>query len=146
MPETMTADVVWKTRLQFDGRSSFPQTTLIDVGPPHSDGNGTTPLELLLISLAGCAGQTIVSLLQIKRLDLRAFSIRATGLKREEHPRIFTEIHLEIDAAGPGLDPPVVEKAVRLAEEKYCPVFAIVQKTVPIRTTVRVRSDVPTSV
>jgi uncharacterized OsmC-like protein len=40
----------------------------------------------------------------------------------------------------------VVEKAVRMAEEKYCPVFAIVQKTVPIRTTVRVRPDVPATV
>ena len=144
MPETMTADVVWKTRLQFDGRSSFPQTTLLDVGPPHSDGNGTAPMELLLISLAGCAGQIIVSLLQKKRLDLRAFSIRASGVKRDEHPRIFTEISLEIQAEGPGLDPAAVEAAVRMAEEKYCPVFAIVQKSVPIHVTTKVRPNLST--
>jgi putative redox protein len=141
MSETMTADVVWKARLQFDGRSSFPQTTLLDVGAPHGDGNGTTPMELLLMSLSGCAGQTIVSLLQKKRLDLRAFSIRASGVKRNEHPRIFTEIRLEIEAEGPGLDRAAVEAAVRTAEEKYCPVFAIIQKSVPILTTVRIRLD-----
>jgi putative redox protein len=143
MPETMKADVVWKARLQFEGRSAFAQTTLLDVGPPFSGGEGTSPMELLLMSLAACAGQTIVSLLQKKRQDLRSFSIRATGIKRDEHPRIFTGIDLEIEAAGPGLDPAAVETAVRMTEEKYCPVLAIIRHSVPVRTIVRIGPDSP---
>lgn len=138
MPEELTAEVVWKGKMQFAGRSDFDQAIRIDVSPPHGEGRGTKPMELLLVSLAGCAGQTVVSLLQKMRQDVRTFSIRARGVKQADHPRVFTKIRLEVEAAGPGLDRAVVEKALQMTEEKYCPVFAMLKKSVEIRATIAI--------
>ncbi|MHB8054023.1 MAG: OsmC family protein [Candidatus Aminicenantales bacterium] len=138
MAEELTADVVWKGKMQFEGRSSFDQAVRLDVSPPLGDNEGTMPMELLLISLAGCAGQTIVSLLQKMHQDVRTFSIRARGAKSADHPRVFTEIRLEIEAAGPALDRAAVEKAVQITEDKYCPVYAMLKNSVNIRTTIAI--------
>jgi len=138
MPETLKAEVIWKGRMKFEGRSAYEQTIAIDVSPPHGDDAGAKPMELLLISLASCAGQVVISLLQKMRQDIRNFSLRATGTKHNDHPKVFTEIHLEIEAAGPGLEKVAVEKAVQMAEDKYCPVFAMLKKSVAIRTTIAV--------
>ena len=86
MAEELTAEVVWKGKLKFEGRSSFDQAIRLDVSPPLGDNEGTKPMELLLVSLAGCAGQTIVSLLQKMRQDVRAFSIRARGDEKRRPP------------------------------------------------------------
>lgn len=141
MAEELTVEVVWKGEMQFEGRGNAGPAVPLDVAPPLGDDAGTKPMELVLVALAGCAGQTIVSLLQKMRQNIRTFSIRARGVKRPDHPRVFTEIRLDIEAAGPGLDRSAVEKAVQMTEEKYCPVFAMLKKSVDVRTTVAVSDD-----
>ncbi len=138
MAEELTAEVVWKGKLKFEGRSEFDQAIQIDASPPLGDGAGIKPMELLLVTLAGCTGQTIVSLLQKMRQDVRTFSIRARGMKSPDHPRVFTEIRLEIEASGPNLDRAAVEKALRMTEDKYCPVFTMLKKSVDIRTAISI--------
>jgi len=138
MSDPLTAEVAWKTRMRFDGRASFNQTIALDVGPPHGDGAGTKPMELLLLSLAACTGQTVVSLLQKMRQDVRAFSIRAAGTKHEDHPKVFTEIRMEITIQGPNIEKAQAEKALHLAEDKYCPVFAMLKGSVPIRASITI--------
>jgi len=141
MAEELTAEVVWKGKLKFEGRSSFDQAVSLDVSPPLGQNEGIKPMELLLVALAGCAGQTIVSLLQKMRQDVRAFSIRARGTKSPDHPRVFTSIRLELEAAG--LDRAAVEKAVQMTEDKYCPIFAMLKKSVDIRTSISVSAETP---
>jgi len=138
MADELTAEVVWKEKMKFAGRAGDGPSVALDVAPPLGENDGTKPMELVLIALAGCAGQTIVSLLQKMRQDLRAFSIRARGTKAADHPRVFTAIRLEIEVAGPNLDRAMVEKAVRLTEEKYCPVFAMLNKSVDVRTSITI--------
>ncbi|HNQ81195.1 MAG: OsmC family protein [Acidobacteriota bacterium] len=145
MAEELAARVIWKGKLEFEGRTDFGQPIAIDVPPPEGDDHGAKPMELLLISLASCAGQIIVSLLRKMRQDVRGFSLTAKGLKQAEHPRVFTSIRLDVLVSGPGLDPAAVDKALQLAEDKYCPVFAMLKKSVDIRTEITVSgvSDPP---
>ncbi|MCX6564913.1 MAG: OsmC family protein [Candidatus Aminicenantes bacterium] len=138
MSEELTAGVVWKGKMEFEGRSDFDQAIRIDVSPPQGDDHGTKPMELLLISLASCAGQVIVSLLRKMRQDVRTFSIKASGVKQADHPRIFTGIRLDIEVSGPNLDRSAAEKALQLAEEKYCPVYAMLIKSVDVRAAISI--------
>lgn len=136
MAEELTASIVWKGKLEFEGRADFDQAIHIDVPPPLGDDHGAKPMELLLISLASCAGQIVVSLLQKMRQDVRAFRVKASGLKQPDHPRVFTSIRLDMEIAGPGVDRASAEKALQMAEEKYCPVYAMLKTSVPIETTI----------
>lgn len=132
MPEQLTCETKWTGRYHFEGTAEFDHPVPIDYSPPLGDGFGHKPTELLLMALASCSGQTTVSLLQKMKQDVRAFSVRAAGDKHEEHPRVFTAIHLEFRVAGPGIDPAVVAKAIKMSEDKYCPVWAMLKGSVAI--------------
>jgi putative redox protein len=132
MSEQLTATVNWTEGMHFQGAAGFAHDVPIDHGPPLGAGEGITPLELTLMSLAACGAQTVISLLVKMRQDVKSFSVRTVGTKQEEHPRVFTEIRLEFRVEGAALDRALVEKAVRLSEEKYCPVWAMLKKSAAV--------------
>ncbi|MBM3293903.1 MAG: OsmC family protein [Candidatus Aminicenantes bacterium] len=140
MEGALTATVRWTEKLHLEGKAPFDHTIPLDFDPPLGDGNGLRPMELVLISLAGCSGQTVVSLLQKMRQDVRAFTVEAVGTKVDDHPKVFSAIHLVFKVAGVGLDPAAVDKAVRYSEEKYCPVWAMMKQAVKVSSEVVLES------
>jgi len=138
MSEPLKAKVEWTSRMHFEGRADFAHNVPIDHGPPLGTGEGIKPTELTLMSLAACSGQTVISLLEKMRQNVTSFTVRAEGTKREDHPQIFTAIRLQFRVEGTDLDKALVEKAVRLSEEKYCPVWAMLKSAVPITTTIEI--------
>ena len=99
-------------------------------------GAGPRPLEMLLASLAGCAGGTLVFLFRRSGQAFESLRVTARGRRRMEHPMGFTDIRLEFELRGK-LSLESVEAAVRAAEERFCPVWAMLRPTTPIEATVR---------
>jgi putative redox protein len=50
----------------------------------------------------------------------------------DEHPKVYTKIHLTYNFKSPDLDDKVAERAIQLSKEKYCSVTAMLSPTVPI--------------
>ena len=98
---------------------------------------GLTPLKLLLASLAGCIGNTVPMLLAKRGQPVRALEVKATGHRRDEHPTVFTSIDVEFVLHG-DLDPEIVEHCITVADEKLCPVWAMIRPGTPIVTTYRI--------
>jgi len=103
-------------------------------GPAEFGGSdaGSRPKELLLAALGGCTGSDVISMLAKRRAKLDGFEIHLTGTEREEHPKIFTDIHIKYVFFGKGLDPGDIEKAIELSTTKYCSVSAMLKATVNI--------------
>lgn len=139
MPDQLTATVRWTEKMHFEGQAEFSHDVPIDYPPPLGDGMGHKPMELTLMSLASCSGQTVVSLLQKMRQEVKGFSVRAEGKKKEEHPKVFTAIHLQFAVEGPALDPAAVAKAIALSEEKYCPVWAMLKSSVAVSSSFSIK-------
>jgi len=99
---------------------------------------GLTPLKLLLASLAGCIGNTVPMLLAKRGQTVHGLSVTATGHRRDEHPTVFTAIDVEFVLRGDDLDPAVVEHCIAVADEKLCPVWAMIRPATPITTTYRI--------
>ncbi len=99
---------------------------------------GLTPLKLLLASLAGCIGNTVPMLLAKRGQPVRGLEVRATGHRRDEHPTVFTRIDVEFVLHGDDLDREVVEHCIAVADEKLCPVWAMIRPATPIVTTYRI--------
>jgi len=95
---------------------------------------GVSPMEVLLLGLAGCTGSDVVSILEKKRQTLQRFEIRVRGVRRETHPKIYTEIEVLYRLWGEALEPEAVEQAIQLSEKKYCSVSATVSATAEIST------------
>jgi putative redox protein len=138
MSDPLKALVEWTGRMHFEGRGGFAHDVPIDHSPPLGAGEGIKPTELLLMSLAACSGQTVISLLEKMRQNVAAFTVRVEADKREDHPQVFTAIRLEFRIEGKDLDRALVEKAVRLSEGKYCPVWAMLKKAVAITSTIEI--------
>ncbi|MFY9908787.1 MAG: OsmC family protein [Candidatus Sulfotelmatobacter sp.] len=94
---------------------------------------GNTPVELVLIGLCGCTGYDVVSILQKKRVPFTSLEVRAEAERAKDPPSVFTQIKL-IYRIGGKVSRKAAEDAVRLSEEKYCSVSAMLEKTAKIIT------------
>jgi len=95
---------------------------------PVRPGAAPTPLEILMASLAACAGNTLYSVLRRKMgAKVESLTVEARAHRREEHPTILTAIELAYRLRGEALDSTVVERAVHVAEDQLCPVLAMLR-------------------
>ncbi len=102
-----------------------------------NDKPGVSPMELILVGLAGCTGVDIADILTKKRQPLKALKVTVRGHKREEYPKIFDEIEVTYLVYGDGIDPQAIERAIQLSEEKYCSVSAMLRPSARISTAYR---------
>lgn len=128
MPSQLSARVELQEKVRFVGRASGDQAVIIDYPPPLGDDAGLRGgLELLLMALAACAGQTVVPILRRMHQAVEGCQVEARGQRRDEHPTVITAIHLEFTFAGSGLDPAMVERAIEVAKTQFCPVWAMLK-------------------
>ncbi|ADN01140.1 OsmC family protein [Spirochaeta thermophila] len=115
-------------------------TLTVDAHPEFGGKDaGPRPKNLLLAGLAGCTGMDVVSILGKMRMPYDSFTLHIEADLSEEHPKVFTRIHLVYAFTGDALDREKIEKAVRLSQEKYCGVSAMLGKTA--RITYEIRLD-----
>jgi putative redox protein len=131
----MDAKVTWKSGLSFTGvaGSGFevPIGTAVDHG---GAGDGTSPMEMLLVALGGCTGMDVVSILEKKRQSVTNLEILIHGDRAEEHPKVYTAITVEYVVTGHAVDPEAVKRAIELSETKYCSVMATLRNTAKVTT------------
>jgi putative redox protein len=129
----MKAEVYMVKGLSFVGKADSNHWLAID-GPVGLRGAAAAsrPMELLLLGLAGCTGMDVVSILLKKRAPLRAFRLEADASRAEEHPKVFTAVHLTFHLEGEGLKEKDVIEAIRLSQEKYCSASVMFSKTCEI--------------
>jgi len=102
---------------------------------PAEAGRNPTPLEALLASLAACAANTL-NLVLCRKMGIKfeSLEVEARAERRVEHPTVLTEIDLEYRLGGEALDPLIVDRAVRIAEDQLCPVLNMLRPGTTIRS------------
>jgi putative redox protein len=127
--------------ITFAGKTDSNHWVMMD-GPAGFGGSdaGARPKELLLLALAGCTGSDVVSILTKKRVPLDGFEIEVTAEQADDHPQVFTRIHLDFVFRGEGIRPTDVERAIELSETKYCSVSAMLRGSVTITHGYRIES------
>ena len=121
--------------LQFIAETQSGHTVSLDT---HEYNTGATPMEMLLMSLAGCSGISILSILQKKQQNVTHYEVRVHGKRAETHPQVFTEITVEHVLTGHNISPIAVERAIELAETRYCTVSVMLSKVVPLKHIYRI--------
>lgn len=123
----------------YSAKSDSNHWVIMDTKPTAGGhGAGSSPKELLLFALGGCTSSDVISILQKKRIDVKHYEVHLRAIEREEHPRIFTEIHTEYVFYGDTMKPEDIEKAIELSTTKYCGVSAMLQPTVKLFHTYRI--------
>jgi putative redox protein len=123
----------------FIGKADSNHWVSIDTKKEVSGSDAAAhPMELVLLALGSCTGCDVLSILQKKKVSLQDFEIHIDAQRAEEHPRVFTKIHLEFVFVGIDLNPIHLERAIELSQQKYCPVSAMLRPSVPITTSYRI--------
>ena len=129
----MNLSVNWVDGMLMVGKSHSGHSITMD-GPIEIGGEnlGVRPMEMLLLGVAGCTMIDVVTTLQKMRQDLSHCETRISAERANEHPKVFTDIHIQFIVKGKDLDSKKVDKAITLSAEKYCSASIMLGKTANI--------------
>lgn len=109
--------------LQFTAEDDLSHRIIIDTKKEFGGfDQGFKPMDLLLVSLAGCMGMDIVGILQKKGGKIADFSIEVEGTRAEDHPHKFTRISVRFKCEGDYRQEDLV-RSFELSRDKYCSVI-----------------------
>ncbi|HUA82958.1 MAG TPA: OsmC family protein [Bryobacteraceae bacterium] len=111
----------------------------LDMDGTRSDAS--SPMELLLVSLGGCTGADVVSILRKKREQVTSYRVEVRGERREEYPKSFRRMEVRHIVTGRGISKEAVEQAIELSSTKYCGVSASLRPTVEIVTSYEIHEE-----
>jgi putative redox protein len=143
MTTELSARVSLQDGLRFVGSDRSGYTVHMDATAAEGGGTAPTPMELLLISLAGCSAMDVVAILRKKRQPVKHLDVHAHGQRCDEHPTVFTAIDLEYIIHGSAIDPVAVARAIDLSRDRYCPIWAMLSTKVRIRSVFRIVNAEP---
>ena len=122
------ATAQWTDNDRFVAISSSGHSIVLDAG---KEKTANSPMELVLIGLCGCTATDVVTILRKKREPFTSLEVHARAERAPEPPTVYTQIHLTYRVTG-NISRKAMEDAVRLSEEKYCSVAAMLNKTAKI--------------
>jgi putative redox protein len=124
----VAAELIWADELRFDVTSGRAALVV--------DGNsvaGPSPVQLLVVALAGCMAIDVVDIVRKGRHVLTGFRATITGERRPEPPRRLTRVELRFHLRG-NAPPHVVERAIQLSRDKYCSVWHSLREDIQLVT------------
>ena len=128
-----------KQQRQFVARTGSGHYLILD---DAAGGTGPKPIELVAVGLAGCTAFDVITILRQKyQQKVTGYRVRVEADQAERPPQVFTTVRIHHVLTGVGIDESAVVEAIRLSEEKYCSVGAMVQKTATFQTTHEIIED-----
>jgi putative redox protein len=132
MAHALTASVALVAGDHFTATTGSGGQTPMEPTNTTAPTGAISPMEALLVALGGCMGMSVAPMLRKMRQQVTRYELRVSGALSERHPRVFEAITVEHIMAGDGLDAAAIERALTLAEERYCGASAMLRKAVEI--------------
>jgi len=127
------AQATWTDGERFVANASSGHAIVIDSDRERNTAAG--PMEMVLMGLCACTATDVVGILRKKREPFAGVHVKAEAVRATEPPTVYTSIKLIYTVSGQ-VSRKSVEDAVRLSEEKYCGVSAMLKCTAKIVTEV----------
>lgn len=125
-------DINWMEDMAFEATVNDHKIILDAVEAVGGKDRGPRPKPLLLLSLGGCTGMDVVSMLKKMRVEYEALNIEVEGDLTDEHPKVYHSITIIYRFKGKDLPMEKLEKAISLSQERYCGVTAMLAKAAKI--------------
>jgi putative redox protein len=128
-----TITTQWVKDYTFVSTNENNQSIVMD-SPATTGGDkiGPSPMEVVLMGLSACAGIDVKLILSKAKQNFSDIQVKVTADRREETPKIYTNINLHFMVTGKDLAENQVARAIKLSAEKYCSVSHMLRDTVNI--------------
>jgi putative redox protein len=125
-------DLSWQGGLRFEARAR-EQTLTVD-----GDGAaGISPVQALVVALAGCMASDVAHILTKGRLPFEALTAHLEAERAPTDPRRVVRVALSFAVKG-AVPPEKVERAIALSRETYCSVWHSLRQDINFVTTFEV--------
>ena len=124
----VVAELVWSEDLRFGATTGAIATVL--------DGDSTagpSPVQMLVLALAGCMSIDVLDIVRKGRYPLSAFRTTVTAERLPDPPRRLTSVRLHFHLHG-AIPEPAVARAIALSREKYCSVWHSLRQDIDLTT------------
>ena len=117
----------------FEVSNSEGKSVLLDnKSKTHGEVQGISPMELLLMGIAGCSSIDIVAILNKQKINPSSLKMDVKGHRHENQvPALFYQIDINIYLEG-RFSPEKAKRAAKLSFEKYCSVSKTLESTAKI--------------
>lgn len=125
----------------FECKNSIGNSILLDNISQSEGTKAVSPMETILMAVAGCSGIDMVSILKKQRQVITKFSAEVTGERVEvDEAKPFKTIQVKFMIDGE-IDPKKAERAAELSFEKYCSVSKTLEANVTVTYKVMVNGE-----
>jgi putative redox protein len=125
----VVAELVWAEALQFGATSG--NTAIVIDGDSTA---GPSPVQLLVMGLAGCMSIDLVDIVRKGRHPLTGLRATISAERKPEPPRHLVRVALTFHVHGEVPDH-AVARAVALSRDKYCSVWHSLRPDIELTTT-----------
>ena len=126
------ADIAWEGGTVLSARSGRASMSI-----DWDGATAVTPVQALVLALAGCMASDVVLILEKGRHPLRGLTVRVSADRAEKPPRRLLRVRMAFAALG-DVPPEKVERAIRLSRETYCSVWHSLAPDIELTTSYEV--------
>jgi putative redox protein len=112
----MQVSATWDQDVRFKGKTASGFDVMMD----GEQKQGPRPMELILLSIAGCSSYDVVGILKKTRQDVVDCVADVTAERADAVPAVFTKIHIKFTVTGRNIKEKHVQRAVHLSADEYC--------------------------
>lgn len=125
----------------FECTNSVGNTILLNNLSESESKEGVSPMETILMAVAGCSGIDMISILKKQRQEITKFSAEVVGERiQKDEAKPFKTIMVSFKVDGK-IDPKKAERAAGLSFEKYCSVSKTMEPNVTVNYEVFVNGE-----
>ncbi|MCC6865095.1 MAG: OsmC family protein [Ignavibacteria bacterium] len=121
-----TAKIEWAEGFKLKGITDTGKEVIMDSG---TEAVAASPAQLVLQALAGCTMMDCYLIISKSRKKIDKFWVEVDAEEAEDHPKIFTKIHLTYNFYGSELNDELIKRVINLSETKYCRVHSMLSKS-----------------
>ncbi|PLX03032.1 MAG: osmotically inducible protein C [Marinilabiliales bacterium] len=132
-----SVDLDWTGGMSFETELNGHKLVIDADETVGGNDKGPRPKPLMLLSLAGCTGMDVVSILKKMRVEFDDLKVSVDGELSEDQPKRYVSMHVVYTVKGKNLPLDKIKKAVKLSEESYCGVSAVYKKAMQITSEIR---------
>jgi len=133
----VSIELKWREALKFTVETAGGR--VVELNSTEIMGNAFTPMELFLFAIAGCTAMDVIWILDRQRQKVEKFEISARGTRHEEDPKYYETIDLEYRIKGKEIRKDAVERAIRLSQDEYCSVRAMINNKVKLNISFKIQ-------
>ena len=94
---------------------------------------GVSPMEVLLMGLAGCSSIDIIDILNKQKINPKSLKMKVLGNRNKDKvPSTFDSIDIEIFLDGENITMEKAKRAAELSYQKYCSVSKMIDSVANI--------------